>query len=171
MRHAKIRIRLRIGAIWSLSSLGAFLIAKDTKFIHMRTTKSLIRLRGCAVWFESLLGAYGKRYFSDIAHDCFIQKRDSACGIYLGCFHDCADNGCKFLVTWAYKPEMDAVDVSMNLQLEDQYTTQWFALAFSSDKYMVIVQRIYYFYWILTQHAYIGNRNKLAFLSIVSALE
>ena len=34
VRPAKILIRLRIRAVWSESSLGAFWIAKDAKFLH-----------------------------------------------------------------------------------------------------------------------------------------
>ena len=34
VRPAKIQIRLRIRAVWSESSLGAFRIAKDAKFLH-----------------------------------------------------------------------------------------------------------------------------------------
>ena len=34
MLPAKIQISLRIRAVWSESSLGAFSIAKDTKFLH-----------------------------------------------------------------------------------------------------------------------------------------
>ena len=34
MRQAKIKISLRIRADWSESALGAFWIAKDTKFLH-----------------------------------------------------------------------------------------------------------------------------------------
>ena len=33
-RPAKIQISLRIRAVWSESSLGAFRIAKDAKFVH-----------------------------------------------------------------------------------------------------------------------------------------
>ena len=34
VRPAKIQIRLRIRAVWSESSLGAFWIAEDAKFLH-----------------------------------------------------------------------------------------------------------------------------------------
>ena len=34
VRPAKIQIRLRISAVWSESSLGAFWITKDAKFLH-----------------------------------------------------------------------------------------------------------------------------------------
>ena len=34
VRKAKIRISLRIRAVWSESSLGAFWVAKDTTFLH-----------------------------------------------------------------------------------------------------------------------------------------
>ena len=34
VRQAKIQISLRIRAVWSESSLGAFWIAKDSKFRH-----------------------------------------------------------------------------------------------------------------------------------------
>ena len=34
VRPVKILIRLRIRAVWSESSLGAFWIAKDAKFLH-----------------------------------------------------------------------------------------------------------------------------------------
>ena len=34
VRQAKIQISLRICAVWSESSLGAFWIAKDTNFLH-----------------------------------------------------------------------------------------------------------------------------------------
>ena len=34
MRPAKIQIRLRICAVWSESSLGAYWIAQDPKFLH-----------------------------------------------------------------------------------------------------------------------------------------
>ena len=34
MGPAKIQIRLRIRAVWSESSLGAFWIVKEAKFIH-----------------------------------------------------------------------------------------------------------------------------------------
>ena len=36
-RPAKIQIRLRIRAVWSESSLDAFWIAKDAKFLHAAT--------------------------------------------------------------------------------------------------------------------------------------
>ena len=34
VRQAKIQIRLRTRAVWSESSLGAFRMAKDARFIH-----------------------------------------------------------------------------------------------------------------------------------------
>ena len=34
MRPAKIQISLRVRAVWSESSLGAFWITKDAKFLH-----------------------------------------------------------------------------------------------------------------------------------------
>ena len=35
VRPAKIQLRLRTRAVWSESSLGVFLIAKDAKFLHV----------------------------------------------------------------------------------------------------------------------------------------
>ena len=40
VRPAKIQIRLRIRAVWSESSLGAFWIAKDTRFLHVNKEES-----------------------------------------------------------------------------------------------------------------------------------
>ena len=34
VRQGKIQINLHVGAVWSESSLGAFCIAKDAKFLH-----------------------------------------------------------------------------------------------------------------------------------------
>ena len=61
VRVAKIQFGLRIRAVWSESSLGAFWRAKGANFF-IRTTKTLIRLRGCAGWSESSLGANVRRY-------------------------------------------------------------------------------------------------------------
>ena len=40
MRPAKIQISLRIRAVWSESSPGTFLLAKDAKFIHANNENS-----------------------------------------------------------------------------------------------------------------------------------
>ena len=60
VRPAKIQIRLRIRAVWSESSLDAFWIAKDEKFLHASNEDS-DQMHGCAGWFESSLSAYVQR--------------------------------------------------------------------------------------------------------------
>ena len=52
---------MRIRAVWSEPSLGAFLNRQGCSFFK-RTTKTLIRLRECAVWLESTLCALVRRY-------------------------------------------------------------------------------------------------------------
>ena len=41
-RPARIQIRLRIRAVWSESSLGAFWISQDSEFLHADNTDSLV---------------------------------------------------------------------------------------------------------------------------------
>ena len=60
VRPAKIQISLRIRAVWSTSSLGAFWIANDATFLHA-STKTQFRLRRCAGRFVSSLGAHVRR--------------------------------------------------------------------------------------------------------------
>ena len=50
-----------IRAVWSESSMGAFLDSQIYSFF-MRTTKTLISLCECAGWLESSLGAYVRWY-------------------------------------------------------------------------------------------------------------
>ena len=60
-RPAKIQISLRIRAVWSESSLGAFWIAKDATFFHADNEDSNQAAWICS-WFESSLVALVKGY-------------------------------------------------------------------------------------------------------------
>ena len=51
VRPMKTLIRLHIGAVWSVSSIGTLSVAKGPMFFRWKT-KTLIRLCGCADWFE-----------------------------------------------------------------------------------------------------------------------
>ena len=65
LRPAKIQIRLRIRAVWSESSLGAFQIVKDAKFLQTDNEDS-DQTSTCAGWFEPLLGVTSEGTFSDV---------------------------------------------------------------------------------------------------------
>ena len=78
VRPAKIQISLRIRAVWSESSLGAFWIAR-MESVFVRTTKTLIRLRGCAGWSESSLCAHVRRYVFSRCSSCVLKYSHIRC--------------------------------------------------------------------------------------------
>ena len=51
---AKIQISLRIGEVWSESSLSAFWIAKDAKFLHADNEKSHQTVRRRRIHHENM---------------------------------------------------------------------------------------------------------------------
>ncbi|XP_052776929.1 putative ferric-chelate reductase 1 homolog [Mya arenaria] len=61
---------------------------------------------------------------------------DNFCGINFGCFHDCTDNGCGFLISWVDRPWKQGFDFTMSLATDDIYTQQWFAIGLSDDDRM-----------------------------------
>ena len=68
VRLAKIQVSLRICAIWSESSLGAFRMAKDVKFLHADnedwsdSTDAQADLS--LLWAHMLEGTFSHVYFS-----------------------------------------------------------------------------------------------------------
>ena len=58
---AQRRLSQRICAVWLESSLGAFWIAKDAKFLHA-DNKDSDQMRGCAGWFESSVDTYSRMH-------------------------------------------------------------------------------------------------------------
>ncbi|XP_060585814.1 putative ferric-chelate reductase 1 [Ruditapes philippinarum] len=61
---------------------------------------------------------------------------DESCGVSRGCYHDCTSTGCSFLITWFYRPEVDAIAFTMKKKFDDIYHQQWFAMGFSNDELM-----------------------------------
>lgn len=62
--------------------------------------------------------------------------QDETCGTSRGCYHDCDATGCSFLITWFYRPDIDATEFSMKKSLKDVYNDQWFAMGLSGDERM-----------------------------------
>jgi len=63
-----------------------------------------------------------------------IDLSDSNCGVTKGCFHDCSNSNCNFVVSWR--------DVGNDVEFEitsrvTAGTDKWIAIGFSSDKSMV----------------------------------
>ena len=73
VRPAKIQISLRIRAVWSKSSLGAFWIAKDAKLLHAdhEDTDPSVRMRRL-IWV--FVGRTSKGTFSDVAAYIWIRS-------------------------------------------------------------------------------------------------
>ena len=67
MHPTKIQIRLRKCAVWSESSLGAFKIANDAKFLHADNEDSDQTVRMC-----SLIGVFVGRICQQV---CFLMLR------------------------------------------------------------------------------------------------
>ena len=79
VRSAKIQISLRIRAVWSESSLGAFWMAKDAKFLHVgyEDSNQSAPMRLLWVRWEHI----SEGIFSDVAVHLCIKNKDFAKGL------------------------------------------------------------------------------------------
>lgn len=59
-----------------------------------------------------------------------------------GCFHNCDEYGCDFIITWKYLKWLEAIEFTMAMKLKDPYKQSWFALGLSDDKQMVKLHQI-----------------------------
>ena len=59
---------------------------------------------------------------------------DTQCGITKGCFPDCKDSGCSYLVTWQVPSGQDSVQFEIFVE---ESGSSWVGVAFSSDDDMV----------------------------------
>ena len=62
---------------------------------------------------------------------------DAECGSTRGCFVDCKDDGCNYVITW--KQNGDWIEFSLDAKIDPKYNRPWIAIAFSSDLKMVRV--------------------------------
>ena len=65
---------------------------------------------------------------------------DPACGSSKGCFVDCTNDGCKFMVTW----EDVGYGVRFELFGKTKHSDSWIAVGFSKDTRMVSCNRYNY---------------------------
>lgn len=96
-------------------------------------------------WFNIFEHVERTFHYSRVWFFYFVQKlsleKDLACGLTKGCYYDCKNDLCEFIISWRDKGDDIQFDIKSRASSPDP-DNMWIAIAFSHDQNMVRIYNI-----------------------------